>query len=114
VRGAIVVPEDTPEALHASTAKLVSELLRRNEFESEDIVSIIFTVTPDLHSGFPAEAARELGLTQVPLLCAQEIDVNGAMERVIRVLMQVNTTAGQADMHHAYLDGAESLRDDLA
>jgi chorismate mutase len=114
VRGAIVVPEDTTTELHAATGKLVSELLRRNQFGTDDIVSIIFTVTPDLHSAFPAEAARGLGLTHVPLLCAQEIGVDGAMERVIRVLMHVNTDAGQAEVQHVYLDGAESLRDDLS
>src|SRR5204863_2046848 len=113
VRGAIVVPEDTTAELRAATSRLVSELLRRNQFETADIVSIIFTVTPDLHSGFPAEAARELGLTDVPLLCAQEIGVAGAMERVIRVLMHVNTAVAQTEVHHVYLDGAESLRDDL-
>lgn len=114
VRGAIVVSVDTADQLHAATAKLVSEMLQRNRIETPDIASIIFTVTPDLHSGFPAEAARELGLTKVPLLCSQEIDVEGAMPRVIRVLLHVNTTASQDDIQHVYLDGAESLRDDIA
>jgi chorismate mutase len=114
VRGAIVVRADTKEQVLAATAKVVSELLHRNRIEPPDIVSLIFTATPDLKSAFPAEAARELGLISVPLLCAQEIDVKGAMKSVIRVLVHFETDLGQPDIAHVYLDGAEALRDDIA
>jgi chorismate mutase len=113
VRGAIVVPHDTREELLSATARLVSVLLERNGLEPEDLVSVIFTATPDLRSAFPAEAARQLGLTGVPLLCAAEISVEGAMERVVRVLMHFNSELPPSAVSHVYLDGAESLRDDL-
>jgi chorismate mutase len=77
-------------------------------------VSILFTVTDDLRSVFPAEAARKMGLGKVPLLCAREIDVPGAMRSVVRVLMHFRSDAALDDVVHVYLDGAESLRDDLA
>ena len=112
-RGAIVVAEDERATLLAATAKLVGQMIERNGLQTKDIVSVLFTTTPDLRSAFPAEAAREIGLTSVPLLCAQEIDVEGAMPRVIRVLMHFETGAAQGDVEHVYLDGAEVLRDDL-
>jgi chorismate mutase len=87
--------------------------LERNEVAAEDIVSAFFTVTDDLRSAFPAEAARRMGLGRVPLLCAQEIPVEGSMRGVIRVLLQFHTPRGPAEVNHVYLDGAETLRDDL-
>jgi chorismate mutase len=111
LRGAIVVPEDTREAVLGATTRLVTEMMERNELEAASLVSVIFTTTPDLRSAFPAEAARRLGMTDVPLLCAAEIDVAGAMARVVRVLMHAETD--RSDISHVYLDGAESLRDDL-
>ncbi|HZD18173.1 MAG TPA: chorismate mutase [Actinomycetota bacterium] len=113
-RGAIRVSEDTPEVVLSATAHLLGAMLERNGIdEVGDLVSVFFTVTPDLRSAFPAEAARRMGLGAVPLLCAQEIPVAGAMGRVVRVLMHFHTPRAQAEVVHAYLDGAESLRDDL-
>ncbi|MEX0992009.1 MAG: chorismate mutase [Actinomycetota bacterium] len=112
-RGAIVVPGDEREHVLGQSARLVGELLARNDVASDDVVSIFFTASPDLVSAFPAEGARELGLTGVPLLCAQEIAVPGSMPRVIRILMHFATDRAQSEVQHVYLDGAELLRDDL-
>ena len=107
------MPEDTRDAVLTSTTRLVAEMLRRNDLSGDDLVSVIFTVTPDLRSAFPAEAAREMGLRGVPLLCAVEIDVRGAMARVVRVLMHFESDSPREEIAHVYLEGAESLRDDL-
>ena len=113
-RGAIRVASDDREALLSATERLLSNLLERNAIQMEDLVSILFTVTEDLRAAFPAEAARRMGLGKVPLLCAREIDVRGAMPSVVRVLMHFRSDATLDDVVHVYLDGAESLRDDLA
>ena len=113
-RGAIRVASDDREALLSATERLLSNLLERNAIQMEDLVSILFTVTEDLRAAFPAEAARRMGLGKVPLLCAREIDVRGAMPSVVRVLMHFHSDATLDDVVHVYLDGAESLRDDLA
>ena len=112
-RGAIVIRLDEPDAVLGATQRLLEQLLQRNEIVGEDIVSVFFTATEDLRSVFPAEAARRMGLGKVPLLCAQEIPVRGSMPRVVRVLMHFETSRPQAAVAHVYLDGAESLRDDL-
>jgi chorismate mutase len=112
-RGAIVVPEDVPERLHAATARLLSTLLERNGVAHDDLISILFTVTDDLRSAFPAEAARQMGMGDIPLLCAREIPVEGSMPSVVRVLMHFHTALALRDVTHVYLDGAERLRDDL-
>ena len=113
-RGAITVPSDEAEDVLSQTAHLLDEMLARNDVRKNDIVSVLFTATPDLRAAFPAEAARRMGLGAVPLLCAREIDVAGAMPRVVRVLMHFHTQRAQSDVAHVYLDGAQSLRDDLA
>jgi chorismate mutase len=113
-RGAICVAEDSAECVLAATERLVSVMLERNAVAGEDIVSVFFTATHDLRSVFPAEAARRMGLGRVPLFCAQEIPVHGSMPRVVRTLMHLYTGRTQAEVSHVYLDGAESLRDDLA
>jgi chorismate mutase len=112
-RGAIVVREDSPEPLHAATAKLLRALLERNAIAHDDLISILFTVTEDLRSAFPAEAARRMGLGDIPLLCAQEIPVEGSMRSVVRVLAHFQTDLSLQAVTHVYLDGAEKLRDDL-
>ena len=112
-RGAIVVAEDTPERLHAATGKLLEALLERNAVDHDDLISILFTVTDDLRSAFPAEAARRMGMGDIPLLCAREIPVQGSMPSVVRVLMHFHTDLALRDVTHVYLDGAERLRDDL-
>ena len=105
--------EDSADVVLSTTERLLLELLRRNGVEPPQIVSAFFTVTDDLVSAFPAEAARRMGLGAVPLMCAREIPVAGSMPRVVRVLMHFHTERSQAEVVPVYLDGAESLRDDL-
>ena len=112
-RGAIVVAEDTATSMHASTGRLLASLLERNGVDHDDLISILFTVTDDLRSAFPAEAARQMGMGDVPLLCAREIPVAGAMPVVVRVLMHFHSERALVEVIHVYLDGAEKLRDDL-
>lgn len=112
-RGAIAVEQDTAETVCDATSRLLSSVLERNEVATDDLISILFTVTDDLRSAFPAEAARRMGLGRVPLLCAREIPVAGSMPRVVRLLLHFHTERGLADIVHVYLDGAEALRDDL-
>jgi len=112
-RGAIRVTADTKEAVLAATERLLAEMLSRNALDPEHLVSVFFTSTPDLRSVFPAEAARRMGLTAVPLLCAAEIPVDGAMPSVVRVLVHFQSDRSLRDVEHVYLDGAEALRDDL-
>ena len=112
-RGAIRVPSDDGDALLGSTERLLSAVLQRNTIDPEDLVSIMFTATGDLRSAFPAEAARRMGLGRVPLMCAQEIPVEGSMPSVIRVLMHFHSEQTLDEVVHVYLDGAESLRDDV-
>jgi chorismate mutase len=111
-RGAIRVPSDDGDALLGSTERLLSAVLQRNEIDPEDLVSIMFTATEDLRSAFPAEAARRMGLGRVPLMCAQEIQVEGSMPSVIRILLHFHSDRTLDEVAHVYLDGAESLRDD--
>lgn len=98
----------------ASTRELVSSVLAANALTKDDVISIFFTATADLRSEFPAVAARELGLGDVPLMCAQELDIDGAMPRVIRLMMHVATTLPRDQITHVYLRGATALRADLA
>lgn len=113
LRGATTVDRDEAEAITEATAEVLREMLSRNVVVPEDVISIVFTATPDLSSEFPAVAARDLGLAQVPLLCATEIAVPGAVPRCVRILMHLNTTRGRAELQHVYLRGARHLRDDL-
>ena len=111
-RGAIRVPSDDADALLGSTERLLSTVLQRNEIDAEDLVSIMFTVTEDLRSAFPAEAARRMGLGRVPLMCALEIPVAGSMRSVVRILLHFHSERTLDEVEHVYLDGAETLRDD--
>jgi chorismate mutase len=113
LRGATTTDEDTTVAVTARTIELLSTLLERNGVSLDDLISVLFTATPDLTSMFPATAARELGFGSVPLLCATEIDVQGAPPRVIRVLVHLYTERTRDELHHVYLHGASQLRDDL-
>ena len=114
IRGAITTESDTAEQVLAATRELLEEVLRANRLEQfDEIVSAIFTTTTDLTSTFPAEAARKLGMHQVPLLCCQEIPVPGSMPRCIRVLLHVNTERKQHEMVHVYLRDARRLRPDV-
>jgi chorismate mutase len=113
IRGAITAEADEPDAITRATKRLLTEMLQRNALELDDIASALFTMTPDLHASFPALAAREMGWATVPMLHAVEIDVPGALGRVIRILMHVNTTRTPEEIEHVYLDGATILRPDL-
>lgn len=114
IRGATSVPEDRPDLILAATRELLEALVSGNQItDFEDIVSAIFTTTPDLTSTFPAEAARVLGMKQVPLLCASEIAVPQSLPRCIRVLLHVNTTKRQGEIQHVYLHEAKKLRPDM-
>ena len=113
IRGAITVGEDNAAQVLAATQELLEEIIRQNEIDPQDIASIIFTATRDLKSTFPAEAARAIGLHLVPLLCSQEIGVEGAMASCIRVLMHVNTSLPQGEIKHVFLRDAARLREDL-
>ena len=112
LRGAITVNENDREAILAATTELMRELLDRNLLTPDDVVNCIFTMTADLDAEFPAVAARAIGFDRVPLLCVREIDVPGAMERVIRVLMQYHAESGH-EPRHVYLREARALRTDL-
>lgn len=114
VRGATQLDVDERDHLLASVEELVTELLRQNDLRTDDLVSMLFTATPDLHAEFPAVAARSLGIGDVPLICAQELDITGAMPRVIRVMVHAETSRARADVRHVYLRGAAALRRDLA
>ena len=113
VRGAIRVDRDETETVLSATERLLSRMLEWNGVGVDELVSVFFTVTEDLRSAFPAEAARRIGLGSVPLMCAQEIPVAGSMPMVIRILVHFHTNRGQGEVAHVYLDGAETLRDDL-
>ena len=113
VRGAIQVDQDERQQLLDATTELLRAVLGRNGLGQEDLISVVFTATPDLTSEFPAYAARQLGLVDVPLMCATEISVAGAMPRVVRLMAHVETDLPRADIHHVYLRGAAALRRDL-
>ncbi|MHC4878915.1 MAG: chorismate mutase [Planctomycetota bacterium] len=115
VRGATTVDSDTPQVIHEATRELLEEIIRANEIGSfDEIGSIIFTTTTDLTSTFPAEAARAIGMSQVPLICASEIAVPGAMPRCIRVMLHWNTDRPQPEIQHVYLREAKRLRPDVS
>ncbi len=114
IRGAIQLDVDEREHLLASTRELVTAVLEANSITADDLVSILFTVTIDLRSEFPALAARELGMGDVPLLCTVEIDVPGAMPRVVRLMAHAELDRPRSDVQHVYLRGAVGLRRDLA
>ena len=96
------------------TTELVTEVMTRNSLGTDDVISVVFTATPDLTAEFPALAARKIGFHDVPLLCASEIDVPGAMPRVVRLLMHVDTAKPRSELEHVYLRGAVALRLDIA
>lgn len=113
LRGATTLGVDERDHLLGRVEELLAEMLSRNSIHHDDLVSIFFTATPDVHSVFPAVAARRMGLGDVPLICAQELDVDGAVPLCIRVLMQMSTERSRPELRHVYLHGARSLRDDL-
>ena len=114
IRGAIQLDVDEREHLLKSTAELLSKALHANNVDSSQLISILFTATPDVVSEFPALAARELGLGDVPLMCFVEMNVAGAMPRVVRVLINLESDKPRSEIQHIYLRGATALRLDLA
>ncbi len=112
IRGATIVEDNTPDALHDATRELLKDIMRLNHLDKADIVSAFFTVTPDLNSAFPAKAARQLGWNHVSLLCAQEIPVPGAMPMCMRVLLHINTRRPSSMFRSVYIHGADRLLKD--
>jgi len=114
IRGATTLVEDERHHLHERTKELVETIIAANNLDIDDVISVIFTCTPDIVSDFPAAAARELGFGAVPLMCAQEMAVPGALPRVVRVMMHANLDVPRDQVSHVYLHEAKSLRKDLA
>ncbi len=113
VRGAIQIDADDRQQILDATTELLTAVLDTNSFTADDLISVVFTATPDLKAEFPAYAARQMGIVDVPLLCAGEIDVPGAMPRVLRLLAHVETDRTRSQVRHVYLRGAAALRTDL-
>jgi chorismate mutase len=113
LRGAITLETDTKDQVIERTARLLQTMLERNGASKADLVSIIFTATGDIRSEFPAAAARSIGISDVPLLCARELDVDAAIGLCIRVLLHFYTNKEPAALRHVYLEGAVPLRTDL-
>jgi chorismate mutase len=113
LRGAITIPQDTREDVLQATRELLEMLFKRNDITADNIVSIIFTVTPDISSEFPAVAARQLGLTDTPLMCTQEIPKAGALPLCIRILIHFYTRLSKSELEPVYMREAVALRPDL-
>ncbi|QYC40817.1 Chorismate mutase AroH [Nonomuraea coxensis DSM 45129] len=114
VRGAIQVDADDRDSIIEGTTELVSTLMERNRLTTDDVISVLFTATPDLTAEFPALAARKLGFHEVPLICCSEIGVPGALPRVVRLMAHIETDRPRSEIHHVYLRGAVALRQDIA
>jgi len=113
IRGAITIEENEVQNIISNTKELLKTIFERNNIIKDDIISIIFTTTKDVNKAFPSVAAREMGLTDVPLMCASEIDVPGSLKMCIRVMVYINTEKKLSDIHHVYLKNARQLRPDL-
>ncbi|MEU9395291.1 chorismate mutase [Streptomyces sp. NPDC101209] len=114
VRGAVQLERDEAGHMDEQVGALLTAVLERNGLTADDLISIWFTATPDLHSDFPAAAARKLGIVDVPLICAQELDIAGAMPRVVRILAHIETDKPRDQVNHVYLGAAAALRKDIA
>ena len=114
LRGATTVAANDADQIVGATAELLGEMVSRNGVDAGDLVSVIFTATPDLDAEFPAQAARRLGLAHVPLLCSVEVDVPGAVSHCVRVLVHLYTDRSDAELQHVYLHEARDLRTDLS
>lgn len=113
IRGATCLQRDDAAEMADAVGELLGQMLSRNDIANDDVVSVLLTCTPDLTSAFPAAGARAFGLVDTPLMCAQEMDVDGALPRVVRILAHVETAAPRSAIEHVYLRGAEVLRQDL-
>ncbi|HET9897262.1 MAG TPA: chorismate mutase [Streptosporangiaceae bacterium] len=114
IRGAVQIDACDRQAILDGTAELVTEVMSRNHLSTDDVISVIFSATPDLTAEFPALAARSLGFQEIPLLCCSEIAVPSAMPRVVRLMMHVETSMSRSEVQHVYLRGAAALRLDIA
>ncbi len=114
VRGATQLDEDVRDHLLDRVAEMVQDVMSSNDLEVEDFISIIFTATADLTSEFPAYAARQLGFADVPLICARELEIEGSMPRVVRMMAHIDTDLARDEITHVFLHGAAALRRDLA
>ena len=113
LRGATTLDVDERDHLLERTQELITAMLERNDLTEDDLVSIVFTATDDISSAFPAEAARVAGITHVPLLCARELEIEGGIERCIRLLVHAYSERSVRDLRHPYLHAARQLRTDL-
>lgn len=113
VRGATCLAANDAEEMRDAVHELLGEMMQRNGLDADHVISVLLTGTPDLTCSFPAAGARDFGLIDVPLLCAQEMDVEGALPRVVRILMHVDIDVPRRQIQHVYLRGAEVLRQDL-
>lgn len=113
IRGATQLEEDVRDHMLDRVAEMVTDVMTSNGLEIDDFISVVFTATSDLHSEFPAYAARQLGFGEVPLICARELEIAGSMPRVVRMMAHVDTDLPRADITHVYLHGAAALRSDL-
>src|SRR2546421_8450162 len=110
IRGATTVERNEREEILTATTELLELLIQHNDLRAEDIASAIFSVTDDLDAEFPALAARQLGWTEVALMCTREIPVPHSLKKCIRVMLHVNTTRSAAEIQHVYIHGAATLR----
>lgn len=113
LRGATTIEADTADQVRDRTVTLLEAMVARNGVHHDDIISVLFTATDDIHSLFPAAAARDIGFGDIPLICARELSIDDATPRCIRVLMHLTTERGRSELRHVYLEGAAGLRDDL-
>lgn len=113
LRGATTIDVDEKDHLFERVIALLEALFERNGLHHDDLISVLFTATDDIHSAFPAQAARKFGLGDVPLICARELDIDGGTPRCVRVMIHLVTDRPRSELHHVYLEGARNLRDDL-
>lgn len=114
IRGAITVDNNDKNEIFDATKILLNKMIEENDLVHEDLISMVFTLTPDLNACFPAAMAREMGFTDVPLMCMSEIPVEGALEKCVRILINTNTDKSLKEINHVYLREAVKLRRDLA
>jgi chorismate mutase len=114
IRGATKLTSDDAIEMESAVSELLTEMINRNNLHTDELVSVFFTATPDIHCAFPAAAARKLGWRDIPLICGVEMDVNGSLKHVIRIMMHVETNLPRSAISHVYLRGAEVLRLDIA
>lgn len=113
IRGAITVENNSADEILAATEKMLKTIIDENNLKIDDMISMLFSLTPDLDAVFPARAARNMGIVDVPLMCMSEIPIDGALEKCVRILLHVNSDKSLKEINHVYLGGAVVLRPDL-